>query len=39
MKSTDGEATLLGEVWEDPTNKIAYGEARCYCAGDTLDSG
>ena len=38
VKSTDEEATLLGEVWEDPTNKIAYGEARCYCAGDTLDS-
>ena len=38
VKTTDAEATLLGEVWEDPTNKIAYGEARCYCAGDTLDS-
>ena len=38
VKTTDSEATLLGEVWEDPTNKIAYGEARCYCAGDTLDS-
>ena len=38
VKTTDGEAMLLGEVWEDPTNKIAYGEARCYCAGDTLDS-
>ena len=38
VKATDAEATLLGEVWEDPTNKIAYGEARCYCAGDTLDS-
>ena len=38
VKTTDGEATLLGEGLEDPTNKIAYGEARCYCAGDTLDS-
>ena len=38
VKRTNGEAALLGEVWEDPTNKIAYGEARCYCAGDTLDS-
>lgn len=32
------DAALIGEVWEDPTCKIAYGEARCYCAGDTLDS-
>ena len=37
-RATDPEAALIGEVWEDPTNKIAYGEARCYCAGDTLDS-
>ena len=25
-------------MWEDPTNKVAYGETRCYCLGDTLDS-
>lgn len=37
-RSTDPNAALIGEVWEDPTNKITYGEARCYCAGDTLDS-
>jgi len=29
---------LLGEVWEDASNKVAYGEMRCYCLGDTLDS-
>ena len=32
------ESALIGEVWEDPSNKIAYGETRCYCLGDTLDS-
>lgn len=32
------DAALIGEVWEDPTNKVAYGEMRCYCLGDTLDS-
>ena len=32
------DAALIGEVWEDPSNKVAYGEMRCYCLGDTLDS-
>ena len=32
------DAALIGEVWEDPTNKVAYGETRCYSLGDTLDS-
>lgn len=32
------DAAVLGEVWEDASNKVAYGEMRCYCAGDTLDS-
>ena len=32
------DAALIGEVWEDPTNKVAYGEMRCYSLGDTLDS-
>ena len=31
------DAALIGEVWEDPSNKVAYGETRCYCLGDTLD--
>ncbi|MBO4885666.1 MAG: glycoside hydrolase family 13 protein [Clostridia bacterium] len=38
VKATDPDAAVLGEVWEDASNKIAYGELRCYCAGDTLDS-
>ncbi|MBQ7850140.1 MAG: glycoside hydrolase family 13 protein [Clostridia bacterium] len=32
------DAVVLGEVWEDASNKVAYGEMRCYCTGDTLDS-
>ena len=32
------DGALIGEVWEDPSNKISYGEMRCYCLGDTLDS-
>ncbi|MBQ3485306.1 MAG: glycoside hydrolase family 13 protein [Clostridia bacterium] len=34
----DPNAVVLGEVWEDASNKVAYGETRCYCTGDTLDS-
>ena len=37
-KKLDPEAALIGEVWEDPSNKVAYDELRCYCAGDTLDA-
>ena len=37
-REIDPEAALIGEVWEDPSNKVAYGETRCYCAGDTLDA-
>ena len=29
---------VIGEVWEDITNKTAYGRHRCYATGDTLDS-
>ncbi|MDO4546662.1 MAG: glycoside hydrolase family 13 protein [Clostridia bacterium] len=38
VKSSYPDAALLGEVWEDASNKLAYGEMRCYCLGDTLDS-
>ncbi|MDD3334053.1 MAG: glycoside hydrolase family 13 protein [Eubacteriales bacterium] len=38
LKTANPEAVLLGEVWEDASNKIAYGQQRCYCLGDTLDS-
>ncbi len=32
------DSLVLGEVWEDASHKVAYGEMRCYCTGDTLDS-
>lgn len=38
LKSEKADSALIGEVWEDPSNKVAYGEMRCYCLGDTLDS-
>ena len=38
IRSERSDAGLIGEVWEDPSNKVAYGEMRCYCLGDTLDS-
>ena len=38
QKQLDPESALIGEVWEDPSNKTAYGEVRCYCMGDTLDA-
>lgn len=31
-------SVLLGEVWEDASNKMAYGQMRSYVLGDTLDS-
>ena len=37
-KAARPDALVLGEVWEDASNKIAYDELRCYCTGDTLDS-
>ena len=36
-KAEDPEAVVIGEVWEDASNKIAYGERRAYFAGDELD--
>lgn len=32
------DGILLGEVWEDASNKTAYGRMRSYVLGDTLDS-
>ena len=37
VRAEDENAYLLGEVWEDASNKVSYGEMRCYCLGDTLD--
>lgn len=38
VKKANRDAVVLGEVWEDASNKVAYNEVRCYCTGDTLDS-
>ena len=38
VKQADPEAVLLGEVWEDASNKVSYGALRSYCLGDSLDS-
>lgn len=38
LRSMDEEAVLLGEVWEDASNKIAYGKRREYLLGESLDS-
>ena len=37
VKREDDQAAVIGEVWEDASNKVAYGELRNYCLGDTLD--
>ena len=38
VKKADPSAVLIGEVWEDASNKISYGALRSYCLGDTVDS-
>jgi len=38
MKKKDPEAVLIGEVWEDASNKISYGVRRKYVTDDELDS-
>ena len=38
IKAEDKNALLLGEVWEDATNKISYGARRRFLRGSQLDS-
>lgn len=38
LKELDKDGVLLGEVWEDASNKEAYGELREYVYGRELDS-
>ncbi len=38
IKAEDKDGFLLGEVWEDASNKISYGNRRRYLLGDQLDS-
>ncbi len=38
VKSENPQAMIIGEVWEDASNKISYGEQREYLYGGELDS-
>ena len=38
VKKYGGENILIGEVWEDASNKISYGKRREYLRGGSLDS-
>ncbi len=38
IKSLSPDSVIIGEVWEDASNKVAYGEERQYFMGEELDS-
>ena len=38
VKTEKEDAYILGEVWEDASNKISYGKRRRYLLGEQLDS-
>lgn len=38
IKSVNKDAVVIGEVWEDASNKISYGKRRKYFLGKELDS-
>ena len=38
VKSVSEDCAVLGEVWEDASHKVSYGQIRSYVLGDTLDS-
>ena len=38
VRSFDPDAAVIGEVWEDATDKISYGKRRRYLTGRQLDS-
>lgn len=38
VKSVNPDAVIIGEVWEDASNKVAYSKQRKYFFGDELDS-
>lgn len=37
MKQVNKDSVLIGEVWEDASNKVSYGVKRKYFLGDELD--
>lgn len=38
VKQERKDAVLIGEVWEDASNKVSHGEKRQYLLGEELDS-
>ncbi|SKA75605.1 4-alpha-glucanotransferase [Caloramator quimbayensis] len=38
VKDVDSDAVIIGEVWEDASNKESYGKKREYLLGHELDS-
>lgn len=38
VKKCKPDAVIIGEVWEDASDKVAYGELRRYFSGGELDS-
>ncbi len=38
LKKHDPDAVMIGEVWEDASNKVAYGTPREYLSGNEMDS-
>ncbi|MBQ3573402.1 MAG: glycoside hydrolase family 13 protein [Clostridia bacterium] len=38
VKKVNPDAVIIGEVWEDASNKVAYGKQREYLLGGELDS-
>ena len=38
VKKQNPDAVIIGEVWEDASNKVSYGEEREYFLGNDLDS-
>jgi len=38
IKNTNPNAVLIGEVWEDASNKVSFNQQREYFLGDELDS-
>lgn len=38
VKSRNQEILIIGEIWENASNKISYGERRRYLLGSQLDT-
>jgi len=38
VKEADADALILGEVWEDASNKVSYNELRKFLWGEELDT-